>query len=209
MPTTDQGAEETHGFPQCHCGTSPEVGRLLTIWPRHWAWIWRNFGFDSTRWGLRKEAAFSAGVSEDTCIWMKEAAGLRDGVSELSERPECEARHVVFQEKRWGSSLSGLATSTLVSRGESPVDPWKDGANVGKACRPCENNGRWHCGALPRMAFVMPRQPAVDAASLAVASVLTGSTVMLALVAVTPPPHRAVASNKLSLSHKHKIEFLN
>lgn len=81
---------------------------------------------------------------------------------------------------------------------------------MGKACRPCEHNGRRHCGALPRMGFVMPRQPAVDAASLAVASVLTGSTVMLALVAVTPPPpHRAVASDRLSLSQKNKIEFLN
>lgn len=80
---------------------------------------------------------------------------------------------------------------------------------MGKACRPCEHNGRRHCGALPRMAFVMPRQPAVDAASLAVASVLTGSTVMLALVAVTPPSHRAVASDRLSLSNKNKIEFLN
>lgn len=100
MPAADQWEEETHDFPQCHCGTSPEVGPLLTIWLRHWAWIWRNFGFDSARWGLQKEAAFSARVFWDTCIWMKEAGSLRDGVSELSERPECQARHVVFQEER-------------------------------------------------------------------------------------------------------------
>ena len=38
-----------HHFPQCYCRTSPEVRRLLTIWPRNWVWIWGKFSFDSSR----------------------------------------------------------------------------------------------------------------------------------------------------------------
>lgn len=58
----------------------------------------------------------------------------------------------------------------------------------------------WRCVATN--GFEMSRQQfAVGAASLAVASALTGSNVMLALVALTQQPQSAFAWGRQSLTH--------
>lgn len=116
-----RGPQRVTPFPTMLRPTSPEVSRLLTIWPRTWLWIRSKLPFDSTRRYSVNKLDFVHGSARYRCIWMKKAANPRDGVSELRKHSEPRTRHVVFQEERWGSSLSELRASNTVANTHSSI----------------------------------------------------------------------------------------